>query len=146
MSLSQVARDFYRTFLDSSSAGGFVSGKGKEDRQSYIHELLCEFKNHKDGARKFNEGICHERLTAVVSVTINFIDALRRAFNKLYGGDKPEQISRPLLLTFSASVYDFHSLVFDNELSTLWDEIRLVNTCLRFNTNLDNRDRSLLLS
>lgn len=92
MSLSQAARDFYRTFSDSSSAGALVSGKGKEDRQLSIHELLCEFKNHKKGARKHNEEICHERLTALVSVTISFTDALRRAFDKLYGGDKPEQI------------------------------------------------------
>jgi hypothetical protein len=61
-----------------------VSGKGKEDRQLSIHELLCEFKNHQKGARKLNEEICHERLTALISVTVSFIDALRRAFDKLY--------------------------------------------------------------
>jgi hypothetical protein len=31
-------------------------------------------------------------LTALIAVTISFIDALRRAFDKLYGGDKPDQI------------------------------------------------------
>ena len=63
----------------------------RKDRQLSIHELLCEFKNHKNGAQKLYQEICPERLTALVSVTIS-IDALRRAFNKLYGGDKPEQI------------------------------------------------------
>jgi hypothetical protein len=92
MSLSQAARDFYCTFSNSSSAGGLVSGKGKEDRQPSFHELLCEFKNHKKGARKLNEEICHERLTALISATISFIDALRRAFDKLYEGDRPDQI------------------------------------------------------
>jgi hypothetical protein len=90
MSPSQATRDFYRTFSNSSSAGGLVSGKGEEDLS--FHELLCEFKNHKKGARKLNEEICHECLTALISVTISFIDALRRAFDKLYGGDKPDQI------------------------------------------------------
>ncbi len=92
MSPSQVAQEFYRTFSDSSSAGACVSGKGREDRKLSIPELLCEFKNHKSGARKRNEEFCHERRTALVSVTISFTDALRRAFDKLYGGDKPEQI------------------------------------------------------
>jgi hypothetical protein len=92
MSPSQAAQDFYRTFSNSSSAGGLVSGKGKEDRQLSFHELLCEFKNHKKGARKLNEEICRERLTALISVTVSFIDALRRAFDKLYEGDKPDQI------------------------------------------------------
>src|SRR5277367_6570554 len=92
MSPSQAARDFYRTFSDSSSAGGLMSGKGKEDRQLSIHELLCEFKNHQKGARKLNEEICPERSTALISVTVSFIDALRRAFDKLYEGDKPDQI------------------------------------------------------
>ena len=69
-----------------------MSSKGKEDRNLSIHELLYEFKNHKKGARKLNEEICHEHLTALVSVTISFIDALRRAFDKLYRGDKLDQI------------------------------------------------------
>ena len=83
MSLSQDARDFYRTFSD-SSAGGLVSSKGIEDWQLSIHELLCEFKNHKNGARKLNEEICHKRLTALVSVTISFIDMLRCVRTKLH--------------------------------------------------------------
>jgi hypothetical protein len=58
-----------------------VSGKGKEDQKLSIHELLCEFKNHKKGARKLNEEICRERLTALILVTVSFIDALRRAFD-----------------------------------------------------------------
>src|ERR1700722_8501399 len=88
---SQAARDFYCTFSNSSSAGGLVSGKGKEDRKLFIHELLCEFKNHKKGAQKFNEKICRERLIALISMTVSFIDALRRAFDKLYRGDEPDQ-------------------------------------------------------
>lgn len=92
MSPSKAARDFYRTLSNSSSAGGLVSGKDKEDRQLSIDELLCEFENHKKGARKLNEEICRERLTALISVTASFIDALRRAFDKLYEGDKPDQI------------------------------------------------------
>jgi len=39
MSLYQIAQDLYSIISDSSSAGGFVSGEGKE-------ELLCEFKDH----------------------------------------------------------------------------------------------------
>jgi hypothetical protein len=78
MSFSQAARDFYRAFSDSSSTSGLVSGKGKEDRRLSIHELLCEFKNHKNGAQKSNKKICHKRLTALVLVTISFIDALNK--------------------------------------------------------------------
>jgi uncharacterized BrkB/YihY/UPF0761 family membrane protein len=33
-----------------------------------------------------------KRLTALILVTISFINALRRAFDKLYKGDKPDQI------------------------------------------------------
>jgi hypothetical protein len=69
-----------------------VSSKGKEDRKLSIHELLYEFKNHKNRARKLNEEICRERLTALISVIVSFIDALRCAFDKLYRGDKPDQI------------------------------------------------------
>lgn len=92
MSSSQTSRDFYRTFSDGCSVGGIVSGKGKQARHLFIHELLCEFNSHKTGARKLNEEFCHERLTALVSVTISFIDALRRAFDKFYGGHKREKI------------------------------------------------------
>jgi hypothetical protein len=65
-----------------------VCGKDKEDWKLFIHELLCEFKNHKKGAWKLNEEICCDRLTALILVTVSFIDVLYRALNKLYKGDK----------------------------------------------------------
>jgi len=91
MSVPQAAQNFYRSFSD-SNAGGLVSGKGKGGRQLSIHELLSEFKNHKTRPRNLHEEIYPKRLTALVSVTVSFIDVLRRAFNKLYKGEEPDQI------------------------------------------------------
>jgi len=84
MSLLHAARDFYRA-CSNSSAGGLVSGKGKGGRRLSNHELLSEFRNHKIFCRA-------QPTTALISVTVNFIDALRRAFEKYYEGDDPDQI------------------------------------------------------
>jgi hypothetical protein len=56
----------------------------KKTYNSSIYELLYEFKNPQKGAQKLNEEICHERLRALISVTVSFINALRCAFDKLY--------------------------------------------------------------
>lgn len=61
-----------------------MSGKGRGDRQLSTHELLSEFDNHKENLRIHS--------TALISATVSIIDVLRRAFNKLYGGEKPDQI------------------------------------------------------
>lgn len=91
MSILQAAQNFFRSFSD-SSASGLVSGRGKGGRQLSIHELLSEFKKHKDGPRNIYDKIDLERLTALISVTVNFTDALRRAFEKYYEGDNPDRI------------------------------------------------------
>jgi len=51
---------------------------------SSIYKLLYEFKNPQKGTQKLNKEICHERLRALILVTVSFINALRYAFNKLY--------------------------------------------------------------
>jgi hypothetical protein len=81
MSIPQTAQNFFRSFSD-SSASGLVSGKGKGGRRLFIHELLSEFIKHQKGPRYIYDEIRLERLTALISVTVNFTDVLRRAFEK----------------------------------------------------------------
>ena len=83
MTVPRAARDFYRSFSD-SSAGGLASGKGKGGRQLSTRELLSEFDYHKE--------ISSTQPTALTSVSVGFIDVLCLVFNKLYIGDKPDQI------------------------------------------------------
>jgi hypothetical protein len=82
VSLPPAAQNFLRSFSD-SSAGGLVFGKGKGHQRLSSHELLSEFRNHKI--------LCRTQPTALVSVAVNFIDALRRAFEK-FVRDDPDQI------------------------------------------------------
>jgi hypothetical protein len=51
-----------------------------------------EFRIHKVGPRKLLEAINPKCFTALISVTVNFTDALRRAFEKYYEGDNPARI------------------------------------------------------
>ncbi len=68
MYLSHIDQDLYRTSLDSSSAGGFVFGKYKE-------ELLFEIKDHRmdqmvpENTTKKSV----ERLTALVSMILSYV-------------------------------------------------------------------------
>jgi len=83
MSIAEATQNFFRFFSD-SSAGGLVSGKGKGGRRLSTNELLSEFRNHQTFWRR--------QPTALISVTVNFTDALRRAFENYYGGDSPDRI------------------------------------------------------
>jgi len=58
--------NFFRTFVDGCRTGGLVSGKGRGIRRLSRSELLHEFNRHKSGARKIDESIRQERLTALV--------------------------------------------------------------------------------
>lgn len=62
-----------------------MSGKGKEGRQLSTDDLLSEIRNHKNFDRT-------QPTTALISVTVSFIDVLNRAFARLHKGDKPDQI------------------------------------------------------
>lgn len=92
MSAPQASYYFYRTFSD-LSAGGLESdnGKGKGGTPLSHDKLISEFKNHKKPPRKLYEEIYIARLTALISVTVNFIDILPHAFEKYYEGDDPNQ-------------------------------------------------------
>ena len=76
MTIPQAAQSFYRSFSN-SSAGSLVSGKGKGGQQLSTRELPSEFQNYKKFARK-------QLTTALISVTVSFINVLHRAFDKLY--------------------------------------------------------------
>jgi len=69
-----------------------VSVNANVEQRLFIHELLSEFIKHQKGPRYIHEEIDHECLTALISVTVNFTDALRRAFEKYYEGDSPNRI------------------------------------------------------
>ena len=83
MSLPTTNQLFFRSFFE-GSASGLVSGKGIGDRRLSTRELLSEFHNHRM--------LFSTQTTALVSVTVNFTAALRRAFEKYYLGHNPDRI------------------------------------------------------
>ncbi|KAK4086110.1 hypothetical protein Purlil1_9639 [Purpureocillium lilacinum] len=75
--------DLTRCYSD-TSAGALSSGKGSNGPSQSLEMLLCEFSKHR--IKKQTSP------TSLVSVSDRILDTLKRAFNKYYEGERPEQI------------------------------------------------------